>query len=170
MSDKERGLYDKFRVERTDGSSKAGNKHYGCEYFVLDLTHDPHALPALAAYSVSCADEYPQLSADLKLKCGHELAAWELSNIKRDALIQTQAVRIAELVGICQNVPEGCTPADAQVLRKVNYDLAAELADAQAAHAGFIAAVEEKIAAINAELDRVRREWVPLYSGGKGNP
>ena len=40
---RERGLYEKFAVERTDGKSKIGEKHEGCEYFVLDLTHDPHA-------------------------------------------------------------------------------------------------------------------------------
>jgi hypothetical protein len=159
MNDKTRGLYDKFRVERVDGSSEAGNKHFGCDYFVLDLTHDPHALPALAAYSVSCADEYPQLSADLKLKCGHVLAAWEVRDIEREALVQAQADRIAELEGICQSVPEGCTPADAAVLREANHTLAG------ANHAWV-----EANRSLSIELDRVRREWVPLYAGNKGNP
>jgi hypothetical protein len=65
MGDKTRGLYDKFIVERTDGTSATGKKHDGCEYFVLDMTHDPHALPALAAYIRSCETEFPLLAADL---------------------------------------------------------------------------------------------------------
>lgn len=60
-----RGLYDKFRVERTDGKSTPGERHDGCEYFVLDLTHDPFARPALIAYAAACGIEYPRLSEDL---------------------------------------------------------------------------------------------------------
>jgi hypothetical protein len=63
--DKNRGLYGKYFVERTDGSSASGGKHHNCEYFVLDLTHDKHAPAALRAYAESCKDEYPQLAADL---------------------------------------------------------------------------------------------------------
>lgn len=59
------GLYEKFRVERTDGRSERGEKHDGCEYFVLDLDHDPFALPALLAYARHCGEEYPQLANDL---------------------------------------------------------------------------------------------------------
>jgi len=59
------GLYPKFRVERRDGKSAEGEKHEYCDYFVLDLKHDPHAVPALRAYAMSCREEYPQLSADL---------------------------------------------------------------------------------------------------------
>jgi len=68
MGDKTRGLYGKFRIERTDGKSAPGEKHDGCDYFVLDLTHDPHARPALMAYAKSCAEEYPLLAADLLAK------------------------------------------------------------------------------------------------------
>jgi len=68
MGDKTRGLYGKFHVERTDGKSAPGEKHDGCEYFVLDLTHDPFAVPALKAYADACAAEYPLLAADLRPK------------------------------------------------------------------------------------------------------
>ena len=30
------GLYHKFNVERTDGTSEPGKRHHGCDYFVLD--------------------------------------------------------------------------------------------------------------------------------------
>lgn len=65
---KSAGLYHKFNVTRTDGTDQPGGKHEGCEYFVLDLTHDPFALPALKAYAEACRDEYPILAADLQNK------------------------------------------------------------------------------------------------------
>ena len=68
MGDRTRGLYGKFRVSRTDGSDAPGGKHDGCDYFVLDLTHDPFAIPALAAYANACRAAYPLLTADLDAK------------------------------------------------------------------------------------------------------
>ena len=66
MTDKQRGLYNKFIVERSDASSVF--KHRDCEYFVLDLTHDKHAADALEAYAAACWEEYPALAADLGRK------------------------------------------------------------------------------------------------------
>lgn len=63
--DKTKGLYRKFTVERTDGSSGPGGKHEHCHYYVLDLDHDPHAPAAIRAYADSCRAEYPALAADL---------------------------------------------------------------------------------------------------------
>lgn len=65
MGDKLRGIYNKFSVERTDGSDQRGGKHEGCEYFVLDLDHDPHAMAAIKAYADSCRVDYPMLADDL---------------------------------------------------------------------------------------------------------
>lgn len=65
MGDRDAGLYAKYRVERTDGSSTPGGKHELCEYFVLDVTHDPFALAALDAYIDACGAEYPNLADDL---------------------------------------------------------------------------------------------------------
>ncbi len=62
------GLYPKFHVGRTDLSHLPGRKHHGCEYFVLDLTHDKHARAALLAYADSCESEFPILAADLRKK------------------------------------------------------------------------------------------------------
>jgi len=66
--DHARGLYEKFRVERRDGSSGPGGKHERCEYYVLDLVHDKHALPALIAYAACCEEEFPKLAEDLRQK------------------------------------------------------------------------------------------------------
>ena len=69
MGDKTRGLYPegKFIVRRKDGTDAPGGKHDGCEYFVLDMTHDPHARSAILAYAQSCEADYPLLAADLHL-------------------------------------------------------------------------------------------------------
>ena len=68
MRDKSRGLYNKFLVERVDGSIE----HQNCEYFVLDLDHDPHAIAAIRAYADSCCKEYPALSIDLLAKAANK--------------------------------------------------------------------------------------------------
>lgn len=60
-----RGLHDKFVVRRRDGRDTPGAKHDGCEYFVLDLTHDPAAWHALAAYAKAVEQTRPVLSDHL---------------------------------------------------------------------------------------------------------
>lgn len=67
--DRNKGLFEKFHVVRTDGQSGFGRKHHACDYFVLDLSCDPFALPALRAYADACRGEYPTLAFDLDAKC-----------------------------------------------------------------------------------------------------
>lgn len=64
--DNERALYRKFTVRRTDGRSEHGEKHENCSYFVLDLVHDPHALPAILSYANSCQESHPELAKALR--------------------------------------------------------------------------------------------------------
>ena len=69
MSERHRGegLYGKFLVRRMDGRDTTPlDKHYNCFYFVLDLDHDPFAIPALSAYADACEAAYPKLAADLR--------------------------------------------------------------------------------------------------------
>ena len=47
--------------------------------------------------------------------------AWQEAQAKMQA-------RVAELEAICENVPEGCTPADARVLREANHAMVDEVA------------------------------------------
>lgn len=61
--DKSRGFYNKYYVERLNDDS---GKHDDCRYFVLDLNHDRHAIPALKAYIDSCRDDYHDLAQDLE--------------------------------------------------------------------------------------------------------
>lgn len=79
MGDRARGLYGKFSViERADGSHLPGGKHEGCDYFVLDLTHDPHALPAILAYAESAREDgYAALAEDLEQRAGEMIARRE---------------------------------------------------------------------------------------------
>ncbi len=65
MNKRRVGLFGKYRVSRTDGSSQKGKKHHGCNHFVLDITHDKFASVAVAAYAAACRHEYPALSEDL---------------------------------------------------------------------------------------------------------
>ena len=67
MGDTTQGLYRKFKVERTDGQSAPGEKHSGCDYFVLDVDHDEHARAAIKGYiaSLEAAGEIPLLAAAL---------------------------------------------------------------------------------------------------------
>lgn len=77
MNDKTLGLYGKFEVKRLDGSSRFGGKHHECDYFVLDITHDPYAVVALRAYAESCETSHPLLARDLRAKLAvPELPKW----------------------------------------------------------------------------------------------
>ncbi|KQQ40413.1 hypothetical protein ASF61_06560 [Duganella sp. Leaf126] len=66
----QQGLFHKFEVRRVNGSDAPGGKHRGCRYFVLDMDHDQHAGPALAAYATSCAATHPALAAELTAQFG----------------------------------------------------------------------------------------------------
>lgn len=86
MGDKSRGIYHKFNVTRTDGTSAPGGKHDSCFYFVLDLDHDPHAKAALQAYADSCRAEYPRLAADLDVnvaQCAFGAAAGKSEGVSK---------------------------------------------------------------------------------------
>jgi hypothetical protein len=62
------GIYHKFWVRRTDGSSRDGGKHAACDYFVLDWEHDKFAPAAALAYADACASESPDLALDLRAR------------------------------------------------------------------------------------------------------
>lgn len=64
----EQGLYGKYFILRSDGTSEPGMKHEDCQYFVLDLTHDIYALETLHYYSKACEKTHPELSRDLRRK------------------------------------------------------------------------------------------------------
>jgi hypothetical protein len=82
MGQKDKGLYGKFHIgvnqhtgrgiviARNDLTDNVeGDKHFGCDYFLLDLTHDKHALAAIQAYAESCRkDGYELLADDLEEK------------------------------------------------------------------------------------------------------
>lgn len=59
------GVYRKYLVKRLRDREK---KHAHCEFFVLDLMHDPFAIPALTEYADACEATHPELAADLRGK------------------------------------------------------------------------------------------------------
>lgn len=82
---KGKGLYDKFRVYRTDGEHHRGCKHQGCDYFVLDLTHDRFAVAALMSYAGACrAGGYIPLACDLEKKIVEMQERFKEQRAKRD--------------------------------------------------------------------------------------
>jgi hypothetical protein len=60
------GYYEKYDARRLDGRDGPGGKHERCRLFVLDLDHDPCALPAALAYATACEAELPVLADDLR--------------------------------------------------------------------------------------------------------
>lgn len=69
MSDK-RGLHGKFIIARRDNKHLLGQKHHGCDYFVLDLTHDQHGIQVVRYYATLCREDRPQLSQEIFEKYG----------------------------------------------------------------------------------------------------
>lgn len=59
-------LYAKYHIERYDLKDLPGEKHHGCDLFVLDLTHDPYAKIAIMAYAGACRATHPRLAEDLE--------------------------------------------------------------------------------------------------------
>ena len=62
---KEKGLYRKFNVTRTDKKDLPGEKHCNCRYFVLDLDCDEYAIATVKFYADLCKEKYPDLANDL---------------------------------------------------------------------------------------------------------
>ena len=101
VPDTGQGLFQKFEVRRTDGSSEPGGKHEGCEYFVLDTDHDPHAAAALRAYAAACEASHPLLARDLRER--YHLPA----QIPLEVTISTEMVSLPVLRRFDQSDPIG---------------------------------------------------------------
>ena len=69
--DRGRGIYEKYVVQRTDGATESGRKHEHCHHFVLDVAHDPLAVPCMSLYADICETSYPQLARDLRKLIGN---------------------------------------------------------------------------------------------------
>jgi hypothetical protein len=68
--ERDRGLYEKYVVQRADGATGDGRKHEHCRHFVLDVDHDPLAAPCLNLYADLCETSYPRLARDLRKLTG----------------------------------------------------------------------------------------------------
>ena len=83
------GLDRKYVVNRVDDPA---GKHSECEYFVLDLTHDPIARLAAGTYAHTVREDNPELFRELSHRlfvlsgwCTEEEAdAWKAAREARD--------------------------------------------------------------------------------------
>lgn len=62
LKNNKRGLYGKYKVEKSDGSPLDPK----AIYFTLRIDTDPHARAAIRAYIESCRAENPELAGDLE--------------------------------------------------------------------------------------------------------
>jgi hypothetical protein len=83
----QQGMFRKFEVRRVDGSDLPGGKHYGCNNYVLDLTHDPAALPAMRAYIAAVRATHPQLAAELEAQTPESLGDLLMPREQRESVL-----------------------------------------------------------------------------------
>lgn len=120
MSDEDRGFYQKYFVERVDGSSLPGGEHHRCVHFVLDIEHDPFAHPALEAYITACADSLPRLSSDLiaMLGCLQNLTTNKVNERRwrvRQHLLAFPGILLSELANSLE-IPLSVVLGDASLM------------------------------------------------------
>ena len=130
MGDRSRGLYGKFDVSRTDGSSEPGGKHEGCDYFVLDITHDTHAIPTLCANAASAREDgYGLLADDLEFKIDKALGEKPLMN--DDVVVWQGGQAPTGPSRYDMNLDQGAFPGGRWDLTKVTADEVDGLIDSQ---------------------------------------
>lgn len=145
VDDTDRELYEKFEVNREDGRSAEGEKHEDCEYFVLDLDHDPHAVAALRAYAVSCCRSHPELARDLNRKIDTDIQ-WK------------DPIQWANQVGVGMNVlAEAVENTTDEVSHLVDH-----FTEVVNLLNGFLWLVEKKILILSPAHSGDRR-WVPVW-------
>lgn len=132
-SAEEQGLFEKFVVIRRDGSDALGGKHHGCEYFVLDLNHDPHAKAALQAYADACEQTHPQLAADIRSRYGVEVCPDKTLKRISDAIIAAREAHPLTIINSLTHMEDSSndTPKDHGVVldRAAMYKLNAKKGD-----------------------------------------
>jgi hypothetical protein len=118
MSDKEKGLYGKYFVERKEDVK---GKHRDCEFFVLDLNHDVFAPAALEAYATACHKKYPKLAGDLLVKALESRLAQTLQEAVKPAANPPKAIEpvdrsARDVVGsaIAKGIPDTSLLPDGQ--------------------------------------------------------
>lgn len=171
MGDRAKGLMGKFDVYRRDGTDAPGGKHRGCEYFVLDLDHDPHAVPAIRAYAHSArADGYLALADDLEAKCplpseGWEEPEWDETPVMvRRRLLQECLQALDNVKGLTQRLESheesGCCKLDARDRRALAWGhVAIKRLHEQLR---FAAAPEARLAQMMEKIDTQRAQYTAL--------
>jgi hypothetical protein len=147
----EQGLFRKFEVRRTDGSDAPGGKHCGCEYFVLDVTHDQHATAALMAYATAAQATHPLLVADMRDRYGLDQQASSCQPNIDDVM------RLVDAMLTRRSLAQ--TALDAFIAGKCDEERMHKQQDAATeARVALVAGIRAYATPIAAELDRLREE------------
>lgn len=159
----ERGIYNKFNITRTDGTDAPGGKHHGDEYFVLNLTTDKNAIPAIAAYAAACAAEYPALAADLRIKVGAMANTSSLFITVPEVILPSGKVirsfQVAQYISSQGQADIPVSVADAMPWTNINYHEARKAC----ADAGYELLAETRALAISYDISQQDINW----TGGK---
>lgn len=83
MSDKERGMYQKYIVTELDENGDVKPNQYDGMYVVLKMGKDPYAIAALKAYARACAAEYPKLAEDFNKLVAESLSVQTNARIEQ---------------------------------------------------------------------------------------
>lgn len=114
--ERRRGLYQKYRVTRVDGTDAPGEKHSRCQYIVLDATHDRNAPPAIQAYADAVrADGYHALADDLDSLSFEASARLRPEPSAREWMDAEHAVRIRDAVAALNKAIESADSAGLEV-------------------------------------------------------
>ena len=163
MNAREKGIFHKFNVTRTDGRDAPGEKHEGDQYFVLNITTDPYAIPALAAYAEACRSEYAVLASDIQNMIGSKvLASSEYITVPDVTLPSGQMVPSFRVAKYLSSRGPGDTPvsiATSAPWVEINYKDARDAAD----RAHLVLLTETQALAIAFDISQQAINW----TGGK---
>lgn len=157
------GIYHKYDVTRADGSSAPGEKHEHDEYFVLNLTTDKHAIPALSAYAKSCEADFPALASDLRTVVRNSLQSSDEFVTVSETTLPSGLVVPAFLVGQYYSSKNGdgmtVISKDNKPWVRINHDDSMQACK----EAGYDPEFESRSLAIRHQICQIDENW----TGGK---
>jgi hypothetical protein len=158
--DEGRGLYEKFEVRRTNGSSEPGCKHHGCRYFIIDYSHDPFAPVALCAYASACQSSHPQLATEI-------LDLFSNETIKKSSTVQVRSATEADIATLQEALHQARLTnqrlqKEMDDLEKVVFSLEASAQSDQSLisqQADQIAALQNRVHELETDAQEITELW-----------
>lgn len=100
----------RYRVTRNDGRDAEGEKHHGCRYFVLDLTHDPKAAGLAAVYFDAPTPPALTVTREQVVRARLVLGSNSMTNENAVRLLRVLRVRVVDAPEVADD--EGDIPTD----------------------------------------------------------